>query len=193
MKSVKPLDGKGLQPGSAGNPGTKRVVWTMVAGAGALAGLFAVTLTVPVPQPAVLTLMVLKALAAAAVVQGLTGHLDIAGTIGKWTVKAGGPLAVALAVGYVDYTFIPPAKAPEIASEKEAEPPPADPTRINSPKVKEIDGSFRQKAGSVSGGLPPGAQVNSPTIGKVKHDFDLTVGDVVLGAGPGGAPVPPGH
>ncbi|HEY7376303.1 MAG TPA: hypothetical protein VIF57_29340 [Polyangia bacterium] len=70
-----------------------------------LIGLFVVTVTVHLPDGALWTLVLIEALAAGAVAEGLTGQMQIDGTLFKWGVRAGGSIGFALAVLWAGMNF----------------------------------------------------------------------------------------
>jgi hypothetical protein len=72
-----------------------------------LIGLFVVTLTVHLPDGALWTLVLIEALAAGAVAEGLTGQMQIDGMLFKWGVRAGGSLGFALAVLWAGMHYAP--------------------------------------------------------------------------------------
>jgi hypothetical protein len=85
-----------------------RINPTILVGLGALLVLLAITLLNPgLGRSAHLTLVVLQAVSAAIATQGLTGQLDISGTWLKWSIKAGGPFALAVLVLSLGLKFMP--------------------------------------------------------------------------------------
>ena len=147
---------------------------TMAVGAVVLVALFAVTAASgrEMARSTLWTLLVLQALAAAAVAEGLTGHMNIQGELSKLTVKAGGSLAVAAAVLWAGMKFAEGPTKPDPGTSGAA--PTVDGgtlTASNTPK----DTGARAPGGS--GGAN---SVNETVAKNFKGSLDLDNGQVDL-------------
>jgi hypothetical protein len=165
----------------------------MAVGGVVLVGLFAVTAASghEMSRSTLWTLLVLQALAAAAVAEGLTGHMNIQGELSKLTVKAGGSLAVAAAVLWAGMQFAegPSKRAPATTSLPgsgsggalaKADPAPGGPGgsgSINETSVKRFKGTLDVEHGPVETHGADHPEINKTNV----SDSDASIKIVTKG------------